>query len=108
MPSEKPARRIQDIIDNAIAIEPYVGQVAFAEFERDRKTRDAVERCLERIREARSKLGDFAGEPMPEQPWRGIRAFGNRLRSGYGNIATTDLPSLRRACENALRTRRLG
>jgi predicted nucleotidyltransferase len=44
-------RRIQDIIDNAIAIERYVGQVAFAEFERDHKTRDAVERCLERISE---------------------------------------------------------
>lgn len=53
---------------------------------------------------------------MPEQPWRSIRAFGNRSRheydassrTGYGDIVTTDLPSLRRACENALRTRRLG
>lgn len=111
LPSEKPGRRIQDIIDNAGAIERYLANVAFAEFERDQKTRDAVERCLERISEAASKLGDLAEQLMPEQPWRNIRAFGNRLRhedngilvDRLWKIVTTDLPPLRRACEETLK-----
>ena len=51
-----------------------------AAFEEDRKTYDAVERCLERISEGAAKLGDTATALMPEQPWRKIRALGNRLR----------------------------
>jgi len=50
---------------------------AFAE---DRKTYDAVERCLERISEAAAKLGDLARALVPGQPWQDIRALGNRLR----------------------------
>jgi uncharacterized protein with HEPN domain len=69
-----------------------------------------VERCLERFSEAASKLGDLAEVLMPEQPWRSIRALGNRLRHEYDGIlahrlweiVTTDLPPLRHACENAL------
>jgi uncharacterized protein with HEPN domain len=90
--------------------------MTFAEFERDQKTRDAVERCLEGISEAASKLGDLAEELMPQQPWRSIRAFGNRLRHEYDGIVvdrlwkilTTDLRSLRCACENTLSTRLQG
>ena len=55
-------------------------------FENDAKTRDAVERCLERIAEAAAELGDLAAVLMPEQPWQKIRAFGNRLRHEYDDI----------------------
>ena len=34
------------------------------------RTRDAVERCLERICEAAHRLGKHAEEPMPGQPMR--------------------------------------
>lgn len=34
-------------------------------FEKDQKTYDAVERCLERISEAAAKLGDLASSLMP-------------------------------------------
>jgi hypothetical protein len=86
LPSEKPARRIQDIIDNAIAIERYVGRVAFAEFERDHKTRDSVGL-------SRTCQRDLAEDLMPEQPRRSIRAFGIAYgmsmmaywRTGYGD-----------------------
>jgi len=72
---------------------------------------DAVERCLERISEAAAKLGELAPVLMPDQPWRDIRALGNRLRHDYDdisqdrhwNIVQTDLPSLCAACEDALR-----
>ena len=86
MPSEKPARRPQDIIDNAQAILRYAAGMNESAFEEDRKTYDAVERCLERITEAAAKRGDLASVLMPDQPWVRIRALGNRLRHDYDDI----------------------
>jgi uncharacterized protein with HEPN domain len=53
---------------------------------------------------------------MPDQPWHEIRALGNRLRHEYDairedrlwDIVQIDLPSLRAACEGALRRLREG
>jgi uncharacterized protein with HEPN domain len=72
---------------------------------------DAVERCLERISEVAAKLGGLGPALMPDQPWRDIRALGNRLRHDYDDISQDrlwdivrgDLPSLCNACEAALR-----
>jgi uncharacterized protein with HEPN domain len=80
-------------------------------FEKDRKTYDAVERCLERICEAAAKLGDMATHLMPDQPWQKIRSFGNVLRHEYDGIredrlfeiVKNDLPGLCAAAEEALR-----
>jgi uncharacterized protein with HEPN domain len=110
LPSEKPARRLEDIIENALAIQHYVAGMDPAAFEKDQKTCDAVERCLERISEATAKLGDLAPELMPDQPWHKIRALGNRLRHEYDSIAAgrlwdivqVDLPGLCDACKGAL------
>lgn len=60
MPSDKAPRRLQDIIDNSKAIFRYVEGMDLTAFEEGRKTYDAVERCLQRISEAASKLGDLA------------------------------------------------
>ena len=81
-----------------------------AGFSSDQKTRDAVERCLERICEAAAKLGEQAIELMPNQPWPVIRALGNRLRHDYDHIRAerlwdiveVDLPSLEAACIRAI------
>ena len=82
------------------------------DFKDDRKTYDAVERCFERICEAAGKLGAVAPSLMPEQPWREIRALGNRLRHEYDmirddrlwDIIQADLPGLLTACEGAIHT----
>jgi uncharacterized protein with HEPN domain len=55
-------------------------------FERDGKTRDAVERCLERICEAAHRLGGRAAQLMPNQPCSDIRGMGNRLRHAYDRL----------------------
>lgn len=110
MPSDKPANRLEDIIDNARAVFRYTAGMDSTAFEADRKTYDAVERCLERISEAVTKLGDLAPILMPGQPWQKIRALGNRLRHEYDaisedriwDIVQTDLPALCSACEDAL------
>jgi uncharacterized protein with HEPN domain len=58
LPSDKPARRLEDTVENAQAIERYVDSMDLTAFRQDQKTYDAVERCLERISDAAAKLGD--------------------------------------------------
>jgi len=73
-----------------------------AAFAADGRTRDAAERCLERICEAAHRLGSEAEHLMPEQPWADIRGMGNRLRHAYDRVSfdviwnsiETDLPAL--------------
>ena len=111
MPSDKPARRLEDIVENVRAIQRYTAGMDETSFGEDSKTYDAVERCLERISEAASKLGDLAPALVPGQPWQEIRALGNRLRHEYDairedrlwDIVQIDLPPLCAACEDALR-----
>lgn len=102
---------MEDILENAQAILRYTAGMDLAAFEKDRKTYDAVERCLERISEGAAKLGDMAAELMPGQPWQKIRSLGNRLRHEYDairedrlwDIAQRDIPSLCSDCEAAAR-----
>ena len=110
LPSSKLTRRFEDILENSRAIERYTQGMDMREFIADAKTRDAVERCLERISEAAAKLGDAAPKLAPEQPWQQITALGNRIRHEYDRlrverlweIVRSDLPSLREACKQAL------
>jgi uncharacterized protein with HEPN domain len=81
-------------------------------FEEDSLVSDAVERCLERISEAVTKLDDQAAVLLPTQPWHKIRAFGNVLRHEYDDIikdrlwqiVQNDIPSLVEAARAALRS----
>ncbi len=110
MPSKRPRRRFEDIVENISSIERYTDGMTMSGFMSDAKTRDAVERCLERISEAVGKLGDTAAALAPGQPWRQIRALGNRIRHEYDRlraeriweIVKSDLPALKTACEQAL------
>lgn len=101
---------LADILDNITRIESYVSGIDRKVFEDDRRTRDAVERCLERICEAAFRLGDTAPTLMPEQPWHDIRGMGNWFRHGYDRIeldvvwrtVQNRLPSLKKDSESAL------
>jgi uncharacterized protein with HEPN domain len=88
LPSEKPARRLEDIVENAQAVLRYTAGMSEFTFEGNRLVYDAV-----------AKLGELAPVLVPGQPWRDIRALGNRL----WDIVQTDLPALLAACEDALR-----
>jgi uncharacterized protein with HEPN domain len=102
LPSEKALLFLEHIIENAEAIFSYTEGMNPVQFEGDRKTYDAVERCLQRLTEAVIRLGDQAEELMPNQPWQRIRGFGNRLRHNYDSIEAdrlfeivkSDLPAL--------------
>ena len=81
-----------------------------AAFDADTRTRDAVERCLERLSEAATKPGTQAEHLAPGPPWQAVRSFGNVLRHAYDQvdaeriweIATRDLPPMVAAVEDAL------
>ena len=81
MPSRHdPADSVADIIDNAERVEGYLAGMDRRTFEQEGRTRDAAERCLERVCGAAHRLGERAEELMPGQPWDDIRGMGNRLR----------------------------
>ena len=87
MPSKHdPVGSLADIVENVERIEGYIAGMDRGAFERDGRTRDAVERCLERVCEAADRLGDRAEELMPGHPWGDIRGVGNRLRHAYDRI----------------------
>ena len=111
MPSSRPAVRFLDILDNIRLIQSYLQGMDCAAFDADSRTRDAVERCLERLSEAAAKLGAQAEELAPGPPWQAVRAFGNVLRHAYDQvdpariweIATRDLADVAAAAEAALK-----
>jgi len=111
VPSSRPATRFLDILENIRLIQGYLADMDQAAFTADRRTRDAVERCLERLSEAATKLGGQAEALAPGPPWQAVRAFGNVLRHTYDQIdptriweiATRDLAPMAAAAEAALR-----
>jgi uncharacterized protein with HEPN domain len=110
VPSKDPIQRFEDILENIILIEEFtsgMGQNAFLE---DLKTRNATERCMERISEAARKLGELAEELCPTVPWPNVRALGNFLRHDYDRVDAArvwlmiedDLGPLKAATQRAL------
>jgi uncharacterized protein with HEPN domain len=110
--SERYRAALTDIVENIEAVESYALGMDRATFASDRRTSDAVERCLMRISEAAIRLGDAAARLCPDQPWPDIRGIGNHLRHRYDRVeastiwlvVTRDLPLLKRACIAALKS----
>jgi uncharacterized protein with HEPN domain len=108
--SNRPEIRFLDILENIRRIRAYVQGMDQEAFDVDLRTRDAVERCLERVSEAATKLGEQADELAPGLPWKAVRAFGNVLRHAYDQVSSariweiviTDLPSMEDATKAAL------
>jgi uncharacterized protein with HEPN domain len=86
VPSSDPIQRLQDILDNIARIEQHTAGVDFRVLSDQGKTRDAVERCLERISEASKKLGSLAETLCPGVPWPEFRGLGNFLRHEYDRV----------------------
>jgi uncharacterized protein with HEPN domain len=86
-PRHDPAEGLADILENIGRIRDYTAGMDRRAFAVDGRTRDAVERCLERVCEAAHRLGGHAAELMPDQPWGDIRGMGNRLRHAYDRVS---------------------
>jgi len=106
VPSSDPVQRFADIIENIARIERFTQGMDMKAFAGN------VKYALLIVSEAAAKLGDTAVEFCPEIPWREVRGLGNRLRHDYDSIDIVriwlllerDLPTLKAACQSALRT----
>lgn len=87
MSTERPAARLRDILDNVDRIREHTRDMGMTAFTRDRKTVDAVERCLERIAEATRKLGDRYDASYPELDLPALRRLGSVLRHDYDAVS---------------------
>lgn len=101
---------LSHIFESIISIENYTEDMSFEEFEKDKKTIDAVIRNLEIIGEASSKLSKEFRERYPEVPWKSIIGLRNILIHDYlgvdivavwGNIKQ-ELPSLKEQIKSIL------
>jgi uncharacterized protein with HEPN domain len=86
VPSKDPIQRFEDILENIGLIEEFTKGMELTAFLEDLKTRNATERCMERISEAATKLGQVAEDLCPDVPWPDVRALGNFLRHEYDRV----------------------
>jgi uncharacterized protein with HEPN domain len=91
-------------------IDSFVAGMDFQAYQRDRKTRSAVERELQIITEAAIRLGNVAESLCPGPDWKGFRGMGNVLRHEYHRVNSeivwetvkSELPAMREALLKAL------
>ena len=110
MPSKDPIQRFEDILENIGLIEEFTRGMNIKASLKDFKTRNATERCMERISEAARKLGQVADDLCPDVAWANVRALGNFLRHEYDRVDAArvwvmiedDLGPLKAATERAL------
>jgi uncharacterized protein with HEPN domain len=78
--------RLHDMLEAIETADEIIGTTTFAQFDRDRVKRFAVERCIEIVSEASRHIPETAKQDFPEIPWREIAAVGNLLRHDYRRI----------------------
>ncbi len=77
---------ITDALESVEAIESYIKDLTFGEFENDRKTYSATIREYIIIGEAISKTIDLLQEEIPDFPWRSIKDFRNFIVHEYFGV----------------------
>jgi uncharacterized protein with HEPN domain len=110
LPFREPAVSLREILDAIGAIEEFTLGMDLFSFRQDPKTVAAVERKLQLVSEAATRLGNQAEVLCPGLPWRNIRGIGNWLRHQYDrvdletvwNTVRDDLPQLKSAVLRAL------
>src|SRR5579863_7619710 len=103
--SPPPERWFSDIVNAIAMIDQFTSGMDFEAFRSSPMAVAAVERKLQIISEAATRLGNEAEQRIPDQPWRDIRGIGNQLRHAYEridlntiwNAVTDDLPPLKAA-----------
>jgi uncharacterized protein with HEPN domain len=86
LPSEHPARRFADNIDNIERVEQFTAGMDLATFVSQGAVAHGVQYALLIISEAARKLGTHAERLAPHQPWADIRSIGNMLRHQYDDV----------------------
>ena len=106
-PEANDAAYLWDMLDAARAIQKVVLSRTFEDYKSDRMLRGAVERHIEVIGEAASRVSRGFRAAHPEIPWQRITAQRNVLAHEYGEVddslvwrvATIRIPELIRQLE---------
>ena len=85
--SERERSACEDIVTNAHVAESFVAGWTFEAFASDRRTNDAVVRCLEIISETSRRLSTETQQRHPEVDWHDIADAGNFYRHSYHRVA---------------------
>jgi len=85
-PDSKDMARLWDMVDSARAAIGYVEGMNFAEYCSDRKTLNAVERCMEIVGEAARHVSVEARNCLPEILWSSIVGLRNVIAHDYGEV----------------------
>lgn len=88
MPSDRPGKRVADILAAIARIEAYIADIGGVDaLMRDEFLhRDAVERQLLIVAEAATKLRGQVETLEPDTDWNAIRGMGNFIRHNYDGI----------------------
>jgi len=102
---------VEDILESIGLIESYISNMNFDDFQKDRKTIDAVVRNLEIIGEASRGIPEEIKNNHPEIDWKGIIGLRNRIAHEYFGISVSivweiiksDLPALKEKIKHLLK-----
>lgn len=85
-PEQRDAGYLWDMLDAARTVEQLSSGLDFNQYSNDRRTQLAVERSLEIIGEAASRVSTSFRNAHPQIPWRQIIGQRNVLIHEYGEI----------------------
>ena len=87
MGKRMPKLYLMDILESARRIEDYIGDLSFEEFEKDKKTIDAVVRNFEILGEASNNVPEDLKAKHPDVPWKQMIGMRNILAHEYYEVA---------------------
>ncbi len=86
MPFREVRAHLLDIEESIQNIDDFVAGIDFKAYQADLKTKSAVERQLQIISEAATRLKADGETICPEIDWKGLTGMGNVLRHGYHKV----------------------
>lgn len=87
MPREKDEKSfLWDMLDAAQTVRTFVSSRSYHDYQNDRMLRNAVERNIEIIGEAASKVAKGFRDAHPEVPWQQITSQRHVLAHEYGEL----------------------
>ncbi len=98
MPFRDDQTHLQDIVESIALIGEFLGDMDFEVYQKDLKTKSAVERQIQILTEAAKRLGEESGTRYLGPDWRSYCNMGNVIRHAYHPAAAGLLVEGRHCC----------